>query len=114
GQSSLIINNQGSGDLFTASQSGTTEFTIAHNGNITANGTLLTLGNGSNSTIQTTGNAALNLISSGNGNIVLGQNAGNGTILINPNAGGQSSLIINNLGLGDLLTASASGITQFT
>src|SRR5207244_1839276 len=37
---SLIVNQLNSGDLFTASSSGTTKFTIANNGNITATGTV--------------------------------------------------------------------------
>ena len=36
----LIANQNGTGDLFTASASGVTKFTIANNGNITATGTL--------------------------------------------------------------------------
>jgi site-specific recombinase XerD len=36
----LKINQNGTGDLFTASSSGVTKFTIANNGNITATGTL--------------------------------------------------------------------------
>ncbi|MFZ3068689.1 MAG: site-specific integrase, partial [Microgenomates group bacterium] len=36
----LIVNQNGTGDIFTASSSGTTKFTIANNGNITATGTL--------------------------------------------------------------------------
>lgn len=44
----LIVDNSGSGDLFTASKSGAIKFTIANNGNVTINGsvTTCTFGNG--------------------------------------------------------------------
>jgi len=61
---SLLLNNTGTGDLFTASASGTTRFTIANNGNVnvggaltvstasnfSANGATLALGDGTNIT----------------------------------------------------------------
>src|SRR5882724_10348710 len=40
GKAALILNNQGNGDLFTASASGITKFQIVANGNISALGTL--------------------------------------------------------------------------
>ncbi|KKU23322.1 MAG: Outer membrane autotransporter barrel domain protein, partial [Candidatus Woesebacteria bacterium GW2011_GWC2_47_16] len=48
GLAALIVNQQKGGDLFTASASGTTKFTIANNGNVTidGSGTMLTVGGG--------------------------------------------------------------------
>ncbi|MCJ7805610.1 LamG domain-containing protein [Patescibacteria group bacterium] len=48
GQAALIVDQQAGGDIFTASFSGSTKFTIANNGNITAtgSGTMLTIGGG--------------------------------------------------------------------
>ena len=48
GQAALIVDQQKAGDLFTASASGVTKFTIANNGNVTisGSGTMLTVGGG--------------------------------------------------------------------
>ena len=59
----LVVDNNGLGDLFTASSSGTPRFTIANNGNITATGTLtgltgLTLASGGITLGGTTGTAS--------------------------------------------------------
>ncbi|MDE2233843.1 MAG: hypothetical protein KGJ90_07120, partial [Patescibacteria group bacterium] len=100
---------------------GTSSFTSG-TGLTTVSGNLLASGTASVSggltlfgtpTIGTTSLQSLILGGSTTGNIILGQNTGTSTVVVAPNAGGQSSLIINNLGSGDLLTASKSGTTQF-
>ncbi len=63
GAAALIIKDQGTGDLFTASAGATTKFTIANNGNITTAGTL-------------TGLTGLTLSS---GTLALGSNTVSGT-----------------------------------
>lgn len=58
GNASLIINQTLGGDILTASSSGTTRFTIANSGNITALGNITQGANGSNTTFTKLGNTA--------------------------------------------------------
>ncbi len=83
-------------------------------GGLTVKGTTVTIGNGSSSTIQTSSNAGLTLLSSGTGNITLGQGTGIGDVVVQPNGGGKAALVVNDQGLGDIFTASLSGVAKFT
>jgi len=64
----LIVNNLNSGDLFTASASGVTKFTVSNGGAASMSGSLTMIGANS---IQTTSNTSLTLGGNTTGNIVL-------------------------------------------
>ena len=81
GNAAAIINQTNSGDIFTASASGNTAFTIANNGNITATGTITGLtGITSSGNIQFTGLSSAGIVHTDiNGNL--------STSLVNLNGG---------------------------
>lgn len=54
----VVLNQTGSGDILTASSSGTTRFTLAENGNMTVLGNIAQGANGTNTTFTKTGNTA--------------------------------------------------------
>ncbi len=58
GNALAILNQTGNGDIFTASASGTTRFTIANNGNVSVLGNIVQGVNGSNTSFTKVGNTA--------------------------------------------------------
>lgn len=89
GQAGLIINKQGSNDIFTASASGNTKLVLSNNGSLGL-GTVNPSG-----TLDVRGNSATTPVASIGGNT------------------NSASLIVDNSGNGDILTASASGNPRF-
>ena len=140
----FVIDNSGVGDLFTASKSGSSRFTIAGNGSIIANAyvncTLKTDTNGlftcgvdnvggggaevpfqelfgSIVPNNTTEDFLIGGQSSASARFsVTANNFGAGTLGVVGITGNTSfaTLAVNNNGVGDLLTASSSGIPKFT
>ena len=95
-------------------------------GNLTVNGATINLGNASSTTIQTTGaNTSLTLGANGTGTLLLNSSATSGVeigsaivtpqapLFINGGIGNNGALIVNNTNSGDLIDASASGLTKF-
>ncbi len=81
--SALLVDNSGAGDLFTASKSGATKFTINNTGNVTINN--LTTGAVINTNGILSSEAQLNAARGGTG--VDGSSAANGTLLIGNGTG---------------------------
>jgi len=91
GNGELTINQPNtSGNIFSASSSGTTEFVINNNGNV---------GIGTTKALATLDVRALS------GTLPVASVSGNTSF---------ASLVVDNSGLGDIFTASASGTTRFT
>lgn len=111
GTAALIVNKQGaSGDIFTASASGTTKFTINNTGAASASGSL-TLDTAAS--IQTTKNQTLNIGGTTTGNIFIQPmgSSGTGRVLIGAGNGGAGSTTPDLLGLD--IGSSASDPTGF-
>jgi len=85
----LVVNNSGSGDIFTASKSGTTKFVINSQGNVGI-GAIIPL-----ATLDVRANSGTLPVASISGNTAF------------------AGLVVNNSGNGDLFTASSSGTTRF-
>ncbi len=138
----LVANNNGVGDLFTASASGWTRFSIDNSGNVNTTGNLtlagttgLTLsGNGADinftgaasniDTLTTANNNNFAILPNGTGFVGLNTTSpvasfdvrGNSGTLAAASVSAKTSfaaLVANNNGVGDLFTASASGWTRF-
>ncbi|HET9946446.1 MAG TPA: DUF2341 domain-containing protein [Patescibacteria group bacterium] len=82
GNAAVVINQTGTGDLLTASSSGTAKFTVSNSGNVTANGNMTINGN-LNTTGYATASASLAVgyssVNGGVGNAVFSGQVGIGT-----------------------------------
>ena len=139
----FVVDNQGVGDLFTASAAGGTRFTITRAGDISSTGNLTLAGttginltgNGANlnftgtgiSTITTVANQSLAINPAGFGLVGINTDgvvplanfdvrANIGTLAVASVSGTTSfaSLVVDQSGLGDIFTASAAGLPLFT
>lgn len=140
---SLVVNNSGSGDLFTASSSGFNRFVIAQNGSVgigtnLPTATLHVAGNGlfknvSNSTtaFQILNSSGSNLFNADTTNDRIGigttapataldlrggVQANGGTLAVASISSKTTfaSLVVDNTGAGDIFTASSGGVPHFT
>ena len=105
GKAAAIFNQTENEDILTASYSGTTEFTVANNGNLTTAGNVAVNG-GSVTTTQTTANlfnTTVTNLSIGGAATTLGLGATTGTTTIN-----------NNLALGTGASLTTTGNVSFT
>src|SRR5208282_5683988 len=106
---SLIVNNTNSGDLFTASASGATKFTVNNNGNIAATGAITGLtGITSSGTITLTGIPTVNESS------VMYLNNSNQIALATTTSGTQQCLLSSGGATGSPVWGSCSGATGLT
>ncbi|MSU26086.1 MAG: hypothetical protein EXS44_02375, partial [Candidatus Levybacteria bacterium] len=125
------INQNGSGDIFTASSSGNTKFTITNSGNVgigsvmpgyklDVTGDINVSGGFKVNGVSFTGSSQWttnlnNSIYFNTGNVGIGTTAPIGLLHVSGSVGGNSIGIINNEGsVGDIFTASSSGNTKFT
>ena len=139
----LVVDNSGVGDLFTASASGATRFTITQNGSIASTGNLTLAGttgvtlSGNGANLNFTGTGLSTIVTANNQNFAInpggfglfGINTDGGTPLANfdirtnigtlavasvSGATSFAALVVDNSGVGDLFTASKSGLPLFT
>ncbi len=104
GNSALIINKQGTGDIFTASAAGTTRFTLASNGNMTATGTLTGLTGLSSSGSITFANFT------NNGGLLYTDGSG---VVAQTTAGGSGQCLISNGGGAPTWGSCAGGLANY-
>ena len=105
----LVVDNSGSGDLFTASSSGLSRFTIQQSGNIVAGGSISGL-----TGISSSGNVTLSGIGTGNQSSVLYLNNSNQLAVATTASGTQQCLLSSGSATGSPTWGSCSGATGLT